>query len=67
MTGPNAGLVWSQATAAFALAQATAGLVFAFVFAQTQSHIVLFAMGLALSIVAFGIAMVWRDRERTSI
>ena len=60
LTGPNAGLVWSQATAAFALAQATAGLVFAFVFAQTQSHIVLFAMGLALSIVAFGIAMVWR-------
>ena len=65
LTGPNAGLVWSQATAAFALVQATTGLVFAFVFAQTHSHMVLFAMGLALSVVAFGIAMVWRDKQRT--
>lgn len=65
LTGPNAGLVWSQATAAFALVQATTGLVFAFVFAQTHSHMVLFAMGLALSVVAFGIAMVWRDKRRT--
>jgi predicted MFS family arabinose efflux permease len=64
LTGAKAGLVWSQATAAFALAQATTGFIFAYVFAQTHSHRALFAIGLALSIVAFGIAIVWRDKER---
>jgi predicted MFS family arabinose efflux permease len=67
LTGANAGLVWSQATAAFALAQATTGLIFAFVFTQTHSHRALFAIGLALSIVAFSTAMVWRDKERGAI
>jgi predicted MFS family arabinose efflux permease len=61
LTGSNAGLVWSQATAAFALAQATTGLALAFVFTQTHSHMVLFVIGLALSIVAFLIAMIWHN------
>jgi predicted MFS family arabinose efflux permease len=64
LTGRNSGLVWSQATAAFALAQATTGLCLAFVFARTHSHRALFSIGLALSIAAFAIAMVWRDKER---
>ena len=66
LTGAKAGLVWSQATAAFALAQATMGFIFAYVFAQTHSHRALFAIGLALSILAFGIAMIWRDKERSA-
>jgi predicted MFS family arabinose efflux permease len=65
LTGANAGLVWSQATAAFALAQATTGLLFAFVFAQSHSHVALFALGLAFSVIAFGIAMIWRDKKRS--
>ncbi|PWT91041.1 MAG: MFS transporter [Proteobacteria bacterium] len=65
LTGANAGLVWSQATAAFALAQATMGLVFAFVFARSHSHVALFALGLSFSVLAFGIAMIWSDKART--
>jgi predicted MFS family arabinose efflux permease len=64
LTGENAALAWSQATAAFALAQATTGFIFAYVFAETHSHTALFAIGLALSVVAFGIVTVWRDKER---
>lgn len=52
LLGPASGLIWVQATAAFAIAQAATGFGYAALFARTHSHDALFLAGLALSVAA---------------
>ena len=60
LAGPAAGVVWVRATALYALAQAATGFALTPLFAHTGSHAVVFAVGLAASLVALLAAM--RDR-----
>src|SRR5829696_6199559 len=52
LAGSAAGVVWVQATALYALAQAAAGFVLTPLFAHTGSHAYVFVPGLAVSIAA---------------
>ena len=52
LAGPASGAIWVQATAAFAVAQATTGFAYAAIFGWTHSHDVLIAIGLAFSVAA---------------
>ena len=52
LAGSAAGVVWVQATALYALAQAAAGFALTPLFAHTGSHASVFVPGLAVSIAA---------------
>ena len=60
IAGPAAGLVWVQATAAFAVAQAATGSALAALFARTHAHDLLFAIACALATLA--LLPVWPRR-----
>ena len=52
LAGAGAGVVWVRATALYALAQAAAGFAVVPLFAHTNSYLFVFAVGLAVSVMA---------------
>lgn len=60
-------LYWSRATAAFALGQAGAGYVFSYLFAHTESHLLLFGIATLILFFALVIDVVIGASNRTPV
>lgn len=67
LAGPAAGLVWVQATASFAVAQAIAGFALAGLFRSTGSHRDVFLVGLFLSVLALAVGLFGRERSSRAV
>src|SRR5262249_43944271 len=67
LAGAGAGVVWVRATALYALAQAAAGFAVVPLFAHTNSYLFVFAVGLAVSVMALLVSTLGQyDYSRSS-